>query len=138
MSIFSISRETTNFYLFCGYDYLNFFVAKINDFAQDDEHDIMFDDISSDVTPAATAGPDYMSSEEEEEDSEESDEEGVGFYKEPVTSKADKTRKKAEFAVDDVSWSYAGCSNQCYTSSCLGAFEGKVEGVLPGRYNLTQ
>lgn len=75
--------------------------AKINDFAQDDEHDIMFDDISSDVTPAATAGPDYMSSEEEEE-SEESEEEGVGFYKEPVTSKADKSKKKEEFAVDDI------------------------------------
>ena len=77
--------------------------AKINDFAQDDEHDIMFDDISTDVATAATADTGFISSEEEEEESEESDDDGVGFYKEPVTtSKADKSRKKAEFAVDDV------------------------------------
>ena len=62
----------------------------------------MFDDISTDVTPAVAAGQDYISSDEEESE-EESDEEGVGFYREPVTSKSDKSRKKAEFVVDDVS-----------------------------------
>ena len=74
------------------------FLAKINDFAQDDEHDIMFDDISSDVAPAPSSNSYISSSEEESEEDED-----VQFYKPQPLTKSEKSRQKEAFVVDDVS-----------------------------------
>ncbi|XP_076819338.1 eukaryotic translation initiation factor 1A, Y-chromosomal-like [Clavelina lepadiformis] len=77
--------------------------AKINDnFAQDDEHDITFDDISSNVVPAQNEENLFGSSDEseEEEDSEEDEGGGGSFYKAPPISKSDKMKQKGGALLD--------------------------------------